>query len=259
MKTDAHKISPTFALGKILAIIGALAFFACNSLTAQSAEEFFMLGGGAFKSGDYQKALANYELAMEKGMKSPELYYNAANAAAKLDKTGLAELYYLRAIYMAPRFREATANFAIFAKDNAISVPHEKLLASPISELSEPEWTAATFVFFWLAVGLLVIPPLYAKRHAIWIFLAVLAIAAGIVSMLSMGKWNSFANTAVSLKDDVPLRLSPASHAPIVATANNGQSGKLEKIFGKFGYIKMKNGKSGWANLEEFSPVIYDK
>ena len=97
-------------------IMIAAAVFAAATAGAQTAREYFALGNNAYKAGDYARALENYSLAEKNGFDSAELYFNKANAFAKLDRRGDALLNYKRAVYNALRMREATANLAINAR-----------------------------------------------------------------------------------------------------------------------------------------------
>ena len=105
---------------KILRAFLYLAASIClaSTASAQTAQEYFMLGNNAYKAGDYQRAAENYESALKNGFVSAELYYNLANSFAKLDKTAHALLNYKRAVYHAPRMRE-DSQFGKFAKDNS--------------------------------------------------------------------------------------------------------------------------------------------
>lgn len=229
-----------------------LAFFSSH---AQTSREYFMLANGAHKNGDYQKALENYEAARLAGDDSAELYFNMANTFAKMEKFGLAELNYMRAIYRKPRFREASANLALLISDKDLNPLNESHADYLIYELSVSEWTLLAFACFWGAVAFLIIPGLYGKKHSAWIFMAIICISIFFASAYSLFRWKSFSNTAVAVADDAPLRISPASKAPISAMIAEAQRGKIEKIEGNFAKVKMSNGKSGWADLNQISPV----
>ena len=142
----------------------AAAVFAAATAGAQTAREYFALGNNAYKAGDYARALENYSLAEKNGFDSAELYFNKANAFAKLDRRGDALLNYKRAVYNAPRMREATANLTMYAKDNSLESGLEAFKTPLIAELSESEWATVCFVSFWAAVLLVFVPPLYGKR-----------------------------------------------------------------------------------------------
>ena len=225
-------------------------------LQAQTANEFFMLGNNAYKSGDYKRAVECYKSAIEQKLDSAEVRYNLANALAKLDKKGEALLNYKRAIFNSPRMREATANLQMFAKDNSLEDGSSHFATPLIAELSDTEWTTAAFIAFWGAVLMLYIPPLFARRSTATIFIAILFIAIFAMLVFSISNWRAYANSAVSIKQDVPLRLSPTPDAPISSIVDEGQTASIEARHGDFIYVETPKGKRGWTSIKDFVPVI---
>ncbi len=239
--------------------IGALvvASIACTQTSlAQSASEFFMLGNNAYKAGDYKKAVECYESAIEKKFDGAAIRYNFANALAKLDRKGEALLNYKRAIYSSPRMREASANLQMFAKDNAFDDGYSSFATPLIAELSNSEWTSAAFIAFWGTVLAIFIPPLFGRRTAPTVFIAILLACLFWLSSFSIYNWINFANSAVAIKNDVPLRISPTADAPISSMVSEGQVGAIELKHGNYIYVETSNGKKGWTKKTEFVPVV---
>lgn len=237
-------------------IMIAAALLAAATAGAQTAREYFALGNNAYKAGDYARALENYSLAEKNGFDSAELYFNKANAFAKLDRRGDALLNYKRAVYNAPRMREATANLAMYAKDNSLESGLEAFKTPLIAELSESEWATVCFVSFWAAVLLVFVPPLYGKRPPATLFLAIVFAAAFAVAIPSILDWRNFADTAVALKPDTKLAVSPTKTAPAAAIVDAGQCAKILKSRGGYLYLETKNGKRGWAASADFAPTV---
>lgn len=233
---------------------------ACLSLAAisahaQTAREHFMLANSAYKNGDYAKAIEAYEAARLAGDDSAELYFNKGNAFVKLEKFGEAELNYMRSLYRKPRFREAAANLKLLINEKDIEPIKENHADSIVYEFSSSEWALLAFISFWTALTLLVIPPLYNKSHPAWTFMAVILFSILAASCYSLFRWSHFADTVVALEDDAPLRISPASSAPVSAMVSEGRRGRIVKINGNFVKVEMSNGKIGWADLRQISPV----
>lgn len=243
---------------KILRAFLYLAASIClaSAASAQTAQEYFMLGNNAYKAGDYQRAAENYESALKNGFVSAELYYNLANSFAKLDKKAHALLNYKRAVYHAPRMREASANLEMFAKDNSLDSGLSKFKTSLTAELSNSEWATVGFVSFWGAVILLFIPPLFGKRTMSTIFLAIVCVSFFVVALLSVNDWLSYGRTAVAVKSDIPLTVSPTKTAPVLSIVDEGQSAAIKKKRGEFIYVETQNGKKGWTSKSDFVPVV---
>lgn len=237
----------------ILALLAIAA--TVSEASAQTALEHFMIGNNAYNAGDYARAEECYRAAMDGGSRGAEVCYNLANALAKQGKKGDALLNYKRAVYNAPRMREASANLEMFAKDNSLESGLGQFSIPAASELSHSEWTLCAFAAFWIAVLLVVLPPLFGGRTVSSVFLAIVCVSFFVYAVLAVRDWESYADTAVALRDDAPLRVSPTPTAPVAAVADEGQCAKISKRRGDFLYLEMPTGKRGWASKADFSPV----
>lgn len=240
---------------RFIFLLFALAFPAFAN--AQTADEFFMLGNTAYKNGEYARAKENYMDAMKAGGASAELSFNLANTCAKLGHKGEALLYYLRAVYENPRMREAEANLEMFAKDNSLTVPFDVFPSKFMMELSDSEWALAAFVSFWIGVLALVFPPLFARKNAAWIFAAIIAFAITATSATALYGWHCFKDTAVAVRPDAPIRVSPTPDAPIVSMAADGSIAIVKKRHGSFEYVETDKKQYGWASKDDFVTVGY--
>lgn len=226
------------------------------SLAAQTAQEYLMLGNSAYKKGDYAAAAEHYRSAIGRGGNSAELYFNAATACAKTGKKGEATLNYLRANMQNPRLREADANLKIFAKDNDIALPARNAAQMYLFELSSFEWSAVAICAFWGAAILLILPLLYGKRNAAYMFAALVSAIIAAVAVYALCLWDAVASTAVALADDVELRLAPTPNAPIVARVHEGALAKVSAQKDGFALVQTRQAnKRGWADIKKFAPV----
>ena len=225
------------------------------TLNAQTAQEYLMLGNSSYKKNNYAQAMQNYQNAINQGGNSAELYFNMANACAKLNKKGEALLYYMKAFVQQPRLREAEANLKLFAKDNGIKLPEKSAVEMYLLELSEFEWIIVTMVAFWIMVVLICIPRMYLKKISAYIFLAIIFAIITVVGTIGIVKCNNIRNTAIALTDDVALRLAPTPHAPISSTVQEGTFAKILKRNANFNYVQTPSGKTGWASTSEFAPI----
>ena len=243
-------------LRNIFCFLAIALVFSALQVNAQTASEFFMLGNNAYKVGDYKKAVECYESAIKQDLDTAEVRYNLANALAKLDKKGEALLNYRRAVFLSPRMREASANLQMFAKDNSLDDGLNVFSTPLIAELSEAEWATVGFVVFWGAVLTFFIPPLFNYKSIATTFISVLLITIFALSIFSILNWRVYANTAIAIKADVPLRLSPTPDAPISAIVAEGQTATIDATHGNFIYVETPNGKKGWTAKTDFVPVV---
>ncbi len=226
-----------------------------SSLWAQTAQEHLMLGNSAYQKNDFSQAVAHYNDAIKVGGNSAELYFNLANANAKIGKKGDALLYYMKANTQQPRLREAEANLKLFAKDNGIHLPEKTSVDLYLLELSSYELSLIAFVAFWVSVLLIFIPPMYQKRNSAYSFLSIIFAIATIIAFYGIAKWNAIDNIAVARSDDVALRLSPTEHAPISAIVQEGTFAKVLNRNNNFVYVQTPSGKKGWVNIDKMTPI----
>lgn len=241
----------------ITVFISALAAMcAATTAPAQTADEYAALGNSAYKKGDYAAARDFYNSAKKAGGNSAELHFNSGNAAAKLGKKGEAMLDYLRAKLENPRLREADANLKMLAADNNLTLPQKTRIQDTVFELSDSEWTVAAFTAFWCAVLSAFVPPLWGRRNAAYVFLAIIFACATACSVFALAQYAQFKSLGVALEDDVQLRISPTPHAKVSATLQEGTLVKILQRHGDYVYAAADNGKRGWAQIGRLEPVV---
>lgn len=90
----------------------------------QEAISSFVLGNQAYKKGDYDAAIADYETIINNGLESGELYYNLGNAYFKKGNLGKAIANYERALQLIPRDSDVNFNLR-----HARSLTQKRLLS----------------------------------------------------------------------------------------------------------------------------------
>ena len=90
--------------------IYALLFCAVISVLTAAAQTLTEQAEAAYNNDDYNKALQLYQQAAKDEGTSSELFYNIGNVYYKLDKNGMAILYYERALLLDPNNQDARNN-----------------------------------------------------------------------------------------------------------------------------------------------------
>ena len=237
---------------KIAAAFAAAQFALAAAAPAQTAEEYFMLGNNAYKAGDFAKAERNYSDAEKLGLKSAELYFNRANANVKNNAPAKALADYLKTLAIAPRMREASANLSALSRKFSVAAPDTD---SPFFELSKSEWIAATIACFWIFMLLAIVPPLYGKGGKAVFFLALTAAAATVVGGFGIKKWSDFGAIAVVVKQDAPVKLSPAPNAPIETRLSEGKTVAVKKRLGGYVFAEIGGSRAGWIDAADVSQI----
>jgi len=230
-------------------------FFSPLVLLGQSSQEFFHLGCNAYRSENYTQAV---EYFLESAKISPDAKtdYNLAITYDKLGEIGFSKVHYMRALAKDPRFREAKANFKLFLKKYNVDNPSKNYLDDFYSELSMNEWVLIAVISFWLAIIALVVIPLIQKKSGgkifvSGIFFGLICFIFLVICAMAISFWLKYSNTAIALKDDAQILISPAESAPVSAVLNKGQSAQILKSANGFYLIDTGFGKRGWTIINE--------
>jgi len=90
-----------------------------EAMNKQQAMTEFVMAQGAYKDGDYEKAIRHYESIIERGLESGGIYYNLGNSYYKVGKRGKAILNYERAKRLLPRDSDLQFNDRYVRKSHA--------------------------------------------------------------------------------------------------------------------------------------------
>ncbi|MCA9392564.1 MAG: tetratricopeptide repeat protein [Candidatus Omnitrophica bacterium] len=97
-------------LSVMLAVVTGPALQASAAAGKQEAISRFVLGNQAYKQGNYDQAVTEYQAIITAGMASGEVYYNLGNAYFKKKQLGLAIANYERALQLIPRDSDVNFN-----------------------------------------------------------------------------------------------------------------------------------------------------
>lgn len=138
---------------RIISLLLCLQVFAAMAQESDS-QQLFEQANAAYKAGEFQQAVEQYEQLSEQG-ESPALYYNLGNAYFKTNAVGRSILNYERALKLAPE--DADIHYNLKLANDRIKDNIEKL-----PELNITRWwntfTLGTGVdtWAWWAVGLMI-------------------------------------------------------------------------------------------------------
>jgi len=137
-------------------------------LQADVLQDNFDVGNQLYQQGQYEQAVEKYQLVLQAGFESGELYFNLGNVYYKLNQLGLARLYYERAAILLKNDEALTDNLALLNQRliDKIPVPPQFFLLN--------WWDALLGIFnihllTWLTAGFFIIFLSFAalRRHAL--------------------------------------------------------------------------------------------
>jgi tetratricopeptide (TPR) repeat protein len=227
-----------------------------TSALAQSDAQFGK-ANQEYASGHFKEAIENYEGLVRAGEWSANLFYDLGNAYFRSGEFGRAILNYERTLALEPRHPEAQTNLRI-ARDEAGALelqpgwPERYLRFATVDQYS-----IATAVAFWLTAFSITALLLSSRRSAGLISLSVssltlfVVLAAAIFWFDHAGKGQAL---AIVTGQDTEARVATADNANRVLALPPGSEIKIVKQRGDWLYATLPNNLNGWipAKSAEF-------
>ena len=238
-----------------------LAGLLCLTLTEPvraEADVTFNKANADYAAGHFPDAIQGYESLVKNRQWNPVVFYDLGNAYYRTGDFGRAILNYERALALDPAQPEARANLQL-ARDQARAielVPDWAKTHLDFLTRDQCAWLAAAA--FWGAAAILVGLYFAQRRAVVWIFALVLlgAISAGaavVVYQLETGSAGS--DLAIVTKKNVQARLATAESAGTVLLLPAGSEVKILSTRGDWCYAALPNDLRGWIPAQSVERV----
>src|SRR6266536_22071 len=243
-------------LNRALAIAFCLALGIASFAIAQSDAEFAK-ANQQFAQAHFKDAIAGYEGLVRTGQASANVFYDLGNAYFRTGDFGRAILNYERALVLEPHHPEATANLQI-ARDEAHALELQPgRLERYLEFASVNQYTVTAAVAFWIAtfcLAALVFTRRRSRATLTWLLVMLLISAGGIVATWQLERGSEGSALAVVTGKDVQARLATADTANSVLALPPGSEVKIVSTRGDWIYAALPNNLRGWIpakNAEE--------
>lgn len=239
--------------------------FQCFGMTSDSAQVVFQQANDLYAKKDYQQAKEKYQLLVDEGLQSFEVYYNLGNAYFKSDELGPALLYYYKAQKLKPNDADVQFNiqFAERQTIDKIEIPEEFFLTSWWKSVflifSLSTWNALLYVSLFLAlisfVLYLFINQLVLKKLGFYVgsALVVLSILFYVMGNAQYRYFNS-TQTGVIYALNTTVRSTPEAGEKLFILHEGTKVQILERVEKSIN-IQLPNGKSGWVGEEDIREI----
>lgn len=230
-------------------VVGVLTMFCCLNASAANQANDFKPANDEFAAGHFREAIAGYEAVVGSGAISANVFYNLGNAWYRSGDYGRAILNYERALALDPQHPEAQANLRL-ARDKAHAL---ELRRTPWERAAS--WTTVSNVSafaaaaFWIAAFALTIRLLARRRSriALAVFcIATAAFAAALAALYVVETGSKGAGLAIVVADKIEARLATADNAGTVLTLPPGSEVKILSTRGDWMYAALPNEQRGW-------------
>ena len=239
---------------------------------ASSLAEVFERANVAASRGDYETAVSGYSVLVDAGVRDPDVFFNLGTAFAQSGDYPRAIVNYERALTLRPnddRTDENLRNAEKALEEGRAEAEGEAMIhrRSSLGDALYGRFTEDSLaivlllanVFFFGCLGWAWVSR---RRNGALIGLSITAAAVLVFSALGIGvKSGTFRDgpRAVALGDRVPLREGPDAQARTRGEARGGDRGEVLAADGDFVKLRVINGDEGWAPASQVGLVDLDE
>lgn len=238
-------------------ILVAVAHVLVLNLFAFDAEKLITDANAAYNQGLYDSALATYQLVVDEGYESGELYYNMGNAYYKNNDIASAILYYEKARKILPNDENIEYNLSI-----ANSMIVDKI--DKVPEMFYKKWwdffynfldadTGAIlllvlFALFVFSLGYFILAKTRKQRKISFYITLIFFVFTTLSGILTYQKYSSALEhkEAIVYDPSVTVKSSPTQNAVDLFVIHEGTKVQIIDRIDSWTEIKIRNGSVGW-------------
>ena len=222
----------------------------CTFVAASAfAQTDFAKANQEYAQGHFKEAIGGYETLARSGQWSANLFYDLGNAYFRTGDFGRAILNYERALALERHHPEAAANLQI-ARDEARALEMQQSWPERYPQFaSVNQYSAAAAVAFWVGAFCTVVLIFTRRRSARLIALLILSFsvcALAILATYEIDQGSKGRALAIITGDNVQARLATADTANSVLALPPGSEIKILNTRGDWVYAALPNNLRGW-------------
>jgi len=211
-----------------------------------------------FAQGNFKEAISGYEALIRAGQWSANIFYDLGNAYFRTGDFGRAILNYERALALERHHPEATANSQI-ARDEAHALEIQpSSLERYLQFASVNQYSIAAATAFWLAI-IAMFALIFTRRRlarAIPVLICcLLVLAVALYAIFTLERGSKGQALAVVTGKDVQARLATADTANSVLALPAGSEIKILSTRGDWIYAALPNNLRGWIPAKNAEQV----
>jgi tetratricopeptide (TPR) repeat protein len=232
------------------------AFWAGSSSAQPDAD--FTKANQKYAQGHFKEAISGYEALIRAGQLSATLFYDLGNSYFRTGDFGRAILNYERALALERHHPEATANLQI-ARDEARALELQQSWPERyVRFASVNQYSIAAAIALWLAAFAIVIL-IFARRRSITmitalIFCLLISVAAS-YAVYTLERGPNGSALAIVTGKNVQARLATADTANSVLALPPGSEVKILSTRGDWIYAALPNNLRGWIPAKDAQQV----
>lgn len=232
---------------------------------AQTPKELFKQANDAYKKGDFNTAVAQYEKALQSGEQSFETYYNLGNAYYKLNKIAPSVYYYEKAKLINPNDEDLAYNLQLASQmkmDKIEQVPENLLLRlkkKMTRMFSYNTWAYLTI--FWAFFGAFVFGMFLFSKNVSIKRISFVGMFVSLFLLLFSWYNANFARQlhkekyAIIYQPKVSLLTEPNLSSDKIVDLHEGTKVKVLDKDEDWQLVQLPNGKKGWLAGSEIRVI----
>jgi hypothetical protein len=234
-----------------------LCTFVAASAFAQSDAEFTK-ANQQYAQGRFKEAIDQYEALVRSGQCSANLFYDLGNAYFRTGDFGRAILNYERALTLDRHHPEATANLQI-VRDEARALEMQPSWSERYLQFASiNQYSVAAAVAFWAAIFCLV-GLVFARRQSgaamAFLVFSLFVLALSIFAIHQLDNGSKSRALAIVTGKEVQARLATADSANSVLALPAGSEIKILSTRGDWIYAALPNNLRGWIPAKNAEQV----
>jgi tetratricopeptide (TPR) repeat protein len=231
--------------------------FVAASAFAQSDAEFTK-ANQEYAQGHFKEAIDQYEALVRSGQWSANLFYDLGNAYFRTGDFGRAILNYERALALERHHPEAAANLQI-ARDEARALEMQQSWSERYLQFASiNQYSIAAAVAFWVAIFCIVGLVFARRQSAAAIAFSIFSLLVLVLSIFAIHQLDTGSKgraLAIVTGNEVQARLATADTANSVLALPPGSEIKILSNRGDWVYAALPNNLRGWILAKDIEQV----
>jgi tetratricopeptide (TPR) repeat protein len=231
-----------------------------------NSDSLFNSANKAYIDKKYNESTNSYEILINKGFRSTELFYNAGNAYFKTGNYAKAILNYERAKLIDPTNSDIDFNLTktrTYVIDKIETIPDffiKAWLKNALSVLSPNIWAIISLLSFVVFILLYLFYLLAGKANIkrLSFYLGLLLLIVSILTLTFSFKTRKYiekSDSAIIMSPTVTVKSSPDLESTDIFIIHEGTKVYIIRLLGNWTEIKLTDGKQGWLESSTIEKI----
>ena len=247
-------------------VITCISIFFVSIISGQNLDTLMVKANNLFTQNNFQEAIDVYELILENGFESSELYYNLGNAYYKQNVIAKAILNYERALILNPNDQDIQYNLELTNRlvVDKIEILQTFFLKSWIvnvkNTFSSDNWALTSIITFILTlvfISLFLYSRSYTfKKFSFWLsFLFIIITVISIIFSYQQKQGKLSNDKAIIISPTVTIKSSPDISGTDLFVIHEGTKVTLDDKISDWNEIRLSDGSVGWIKSDDFEII----